>query len=93
MIYIYFYDKNSFYNGFTQIKENESLSSNSTTISPFFNGGKYTPYVKPKWNGEKWSEGATEAEISISKKIAVQLPTIEERLSSAESAILKIMGV
>lgn len=48
-------------------------------------------YIKPRWNGNEWVEGATEEEIQESKEEnkVVQTPTTEELLLK-EIANLKI---
>lgn len=49
-------------------------------------------FYKPKWDGEKWIEGATQEYID-SLQPTVQEPTVEERLQVAEDAILfMLMG-
>ena len=39
---------------------------------------------KPKWDGDKWVEGATQEEIDELTKPQPQEPTIEERLEETE---------
>lgn len=49
-------------------------------------------FYKPKWDGEKWIEGATQEYID-SLQPTVQEPTVEERLQAVEDTILfMLMG-
>ena len=41
----------------------------------------------PKWNGDKWVEGATQEEIDELTKPQPQEPTIEERLEQTEELL------
>ena len=41
----------------------------------------------PKWDGEKWVEGATQEEIDELTKPQPQEPTIEERLAQTEELL------
>ena len=42
---------------------------------------------KPKWDGKKWVEGATQEEIDELTKPQPQEPTIEERLEQTEELL------
>ena len=42
---------------------------------------------KPKWDGEKWVEGATQEEIDELTKPQPQEPTVEERLAQTEELL------
>ena len=42
---------------------------------------------KPKWDGEKWVEGATQEEIDELTKNQPNEPTIEERLAQTEELL------
>ena len=42
---------------------------------------------KPKWNGEKWVEGATQEEIDELTKPQPHEPTVEERLAQTEELL------
>lgn len=42
---------------------------------------------KPKWDGDKWVEGATQEEIDELTKPQPQEPTIEERLEQTEELL------
>lgn len=45
------------------------------------------PLYKPKWDGKKWFEGATQEEIDEITKIDICLPTTEERITELERTI------
>ena len=42
---------------------------------------------KPKWDGDKWLEGATQEEIDELTKPQPQEPTVEERLEQTEELL------
>ena len=42
---------------------------------------------KPKWDGDKWVEGATQEEIDELTKPQPQEPTVEERLEQTEKLL------
>ena len=42
---------------------------------------------KPKWDGDKWVEGATQEELDELTKPQPQEPTIEERLEQTEELL------
>ena len=47
----------------------------------------------PKWNGTEWIEGLSDKEIAELTKPALQEPTLEERLQTAEDTIMfMLMG-
>jgi len=48
--------------------------------------------LKPRWNGSRWIETATPAEIEAEKPEPVPyIPSMDERLQAAEQALLTIM--
>lgn len=50
-------------------------------------------YHKPKWDGEKWTEGATQEEIDEITKVDPLPPTHEERIKELETIVnLLLMG-
>lgn len=53
------------------------------------------PFYKPKWNGAKWIEGATQAEIDKLTKIEPSPPTqaeiLEQRLADLEIMLAEIL--
>lgn len=51
------------------------------------------PVHKPKWDGEKWIEGATQEEIDEITKVDPLPPTHEERIKELETIVnLLLMG-
>lgn len=48
-------------------------------------------FYHPKWDGENWVEGLTQAEIDAIKAQNVSTPTAEERLEAVESALLEMV--
>lgn len=46
---------------------------------------------KPKWNGEKWVEGATQEEIDELTKSQVQEPSDKERIDDLENTVLMLL--
>ena len=44
-------------------------------------------FYKPKWDGKKWAEGATQEEIDELTKPQPHEPTIEERLEQTEELL------
>ena len=47
---------------------------------------------KPKWDGEKWVEGATPQEIEdMTPPESTRPPSIEERLEAAEQALIALV--
>ena len=79
-------DSNGFFIGDVIIQDGEAIPADC--IETQCPGGFY----KPKWDGAKWVEGATQEEINNITNI-VQTPSIEQRISSIESAISTLMGV
>lgn len=50
-------------------------------------------YIKPRWNGTKWIEGATQEEIDELTKVKPQPLTQDERIRELESIVnLLLMG-
>ena len=47
-------------------------------------------FYHPKWNGEKWVEGLTQAEIDAIKAEIPQEPTPEQRIAEMESEIARL---
>lgn len=47
-------------------------------------------FYKPKWNGNSWVEGLTQAEIDASKNVP-KPPTEEQRIKATEDWILEQM--
>ena len=52
-------------------------------------------FYHPKWDGEKWIEGLTEAEIMAIKNqpIQPQEPTLEERVAELQQVIVELTTV
>lgn len=52
-------------------------------------------YIKPRWNGTKWIEGATQEEIEESTKVEPSPPTqtviLEQRLADLELMLAEIL--
>lgn len=53
------------------------------------------PFYKPKWNGVKWIEGATQEEIDELTKVEPSPPTeielLKQRLEGMESALVDLI--
>lgn len=75
-------DKNGLYVGETYFVE----ESNEFEISEPCNTSEDNTFYKPKWDGEKWVEGATQEEIDTINKIdnCTPSPTTEERFTKLE---------
>ena len=77
---VWVFDMNGF---FVETTEVEKIEENMTTI-PIGN----VAYIKPKWNGIAWEEGATAEEIEEwkqSQQIDIcPKPTAEERIAQLE---------
>lgn len=62
--------------------------SNEFEISEPCNTSEGNTFYKPKWDGEKWTEGATQDEIDEINKIDIcPTKTVEERLEEAEQRL------
>ena len=78
-------DVNKMYTGESYFVDEPSENEITTPIT--------IGYVKPKWNGIEWIEGATEQEIQAwkdSQKSESMLPTQEERLKALEDAMITL---
>ena len=48
-------------------------------------------FYNPKWDGEKWIEGLTEAEITAIKNQSVEVtPTLEQQVSELQQVITEL---
>lgn len=82
MIQVWLIDENGFYTGVMDFVENPN--ENEIPILP--NG-----FYKPKWDGEKWTEGATQEEIDEINKIDIcPGPTVEEQLLATQKMVLSL---
>ena len=52
-----------------------------------------TNIYKPKWDGAKWVEGATQEEIDEITKPQLTPPTLEQRIADLENTILTLLEV
>lgn len=71
-------------------RDNMSITEPNVPWAPFdaSMNGKF----KPKWDGEKWVEGATPQEIEQMKPPEQpHPPSLEERVEAAERALIAIM--
>lgn len=50
-------------------------------------------FIKSKWDGTQWIEGATQEYIDSIKAPVTSQPTLEERVASAEEMLTMLMGV
>lgn len=50
------------------------------------------PPLKPRWDGAKWIDLATEKELQEAYPLIAHVPGLEERTAAAEAAIMAIMG-
>ena len=84
----YTIDENGFpIDSFIVPSENEYVEGNTVVVSIPLG----MSFFKRKWDGEKWTEGATQEEID--KIIGVQIPepTIEQRTANLESIVNKLL--
>jgi len=50
------------------------------------------PHIKHKWDGEKWVEGATQAEIdAVTSQSSATAPTLESLAEEVRAAMMAIM--
>lgn len=90
-------DSNGFIvSGCEQVKDNKVLNIELQEgyLIVDFVGINVNKFIKPKWNGAEWEEGATEEEIQASKEgnNIIQEPTEQEKIISnimLENAELK----
>ena len=86
MVQVWKIDNKNIYTGESYFIEKPSINE---IITPILIG-----YVKPKWNGTEWIEGATEQEIQEwenSQEVGGIIPTQNERIDMLENMILIIM--
>ena len=50
-------------------------------------------FYRPKWNGEIWVEGLTQAEIDAITAGAVSEPTLEERVDKVETDVDEVVTI
>ncbi len=67
----------------TELEENEEVV--------LANG--YIGLLKPQWNGTEWIESATQEELNQAYSVVQATVSIEDRVTSLESVITKLMGV
>lgn len=87
---IYQIDKNGFivWENLKAIDENEEVPEGYID-TPLPNNPSF---YKPRWDGEKWVEGATQEEIDELRQQSM-LPTLEERINAIEMLMLEqILG-
>lgn len=84
MVQVYLIDDNGFYIGDSLVKDPELMITTPIT----------TGFIKPKWNGTEWTEGATEEEIEAWKqanKIDIcNEPTLQEQLLATQKMVLNL---
>lgn len=86
-------DNIGFFTGKTSIVDDENLTE--FDVSTPVNTDETNTFYKPKWTGSEWVEGWTQEEID--EYIATLpappevLPSLEERLQSAEDTILFLL--
>lgn len=67
------------------------LEDDDITPSDCIETGCPDGFYKPKWNGEKWVEGLTQAEIDEINKPKTIGPTTEERLAALEELMMGVI--
>lgn len=71
------------------VDDKETIENTKNLIYENIPNGLY----KPKWNGNWWVEGATQAEIDEITKPQLIAPTLEQRIAGLENTILNLLEV
>lgn len=85
---VYKIDEEGFilWNTGTVIDEDEEIPE-GYYLQPLYEEGQ-SSFYKPRWDGEKWVEGATQEEIDELRQQS-RIPTLEERIEALEMFTLE----